>query len=273
MIPSPRHASPLIKSLALTAAAWCAFAATASQAQGPAFAEDFESGSLNKAVWKTTDLGNAAITVQQAQVAHGKSALQIHYPKGEKSFAFVVASHLPDSVRAHCFGRAYVFISPTMPAGHDVLINAGTPGYPLSNFLELGASGGKNVMMSYQQNAVNIPRGETLTRGAAYPVGRWFCLEWEFNDHPDAITVWIDGEPAGEFKNQTFKPRPPGAAANAVAGATPAAEIAAVPGTDLVKGFSDFSFGFHAWGQGAKDDFDIFYDDIAIDTKRIGPVK
>ncbi len=280
----------------LSTTAWWAFSLVALstsslRAQSPVFSEDFESGSLNKAVWKTLDAGNATVTVQKTQVAHGKSAVQIHYPKGEKSFAFIVASHLPESVRQHFFGRAYVFVGPTAPAGHDVLLNAGTAGYPLSNFLELGASGGKNVMMSYQQNAADIPRGETIARGIAYPVGRWFCLEWEFNDHPDSVTVWIDGEPAGEFKDFMFKPRAPNAGkAGAGKGdaaakksdpaidaappkAAPASEVPAVPGTDLVKGFSDFSFGFHAWGAGAKEDFDLYYDDIAIDTKRLGPIK
>ena len=283
MITSQRPVSLPAKPGLFSAAAWCAFclavAAAPLQAQSPLFSENFESGSLNKAVWKTLEVTNATFTVQSAQTAHGKSALQIHYPKGEKSFAFIVASHLPDSVRTHFFGRAYMFIGPNMPAGHDVLLNAGTAGYPISNFLEIGASGGKNAMVSYQQNAADVPRNETIARGILYPVGRWFCLEWEFTDHPDRVTTWIDGEPAAELKDFVVKPRAPRApkgdpaakAAPASAEAAPAqAEVA---GTDLVKGFSDFAFGFHAWGAGATGDFDIYYDDIAIDTKRIGPVK
>jgi hypothetical protein len=256
-----------------------AISVAALRGQAPVFAEDFESGGLNPSRWKTTELGQATVSVQQTQVAHGKSALQIHYPKGEKSFAFVVASHLPDSVRTHLFGRAYVFIGANAPAGHDVLLNAGTPGYPISNFLEIGASGGKNVVVSYQQNAANVPRNETIARGIAYPVGRWFCLEWEFQDHPDRVTTWIDGEPAGELKDFVVKPRAPRApkadpAAKADAAAAPAAPPPAdVPGTDLVKGFFDFAFGFHAWGAGAKEDFDIYYDDIVVDTQRVGPAK
>jgi len=256
------------------------------RAQSPVFTEDFESGQLDPAVWDTRTSGNVQITVQQVLVAHGKSALQIHYPKGgTRSYGFVVATHLPDEVRTHCFGRAYVYISAGMPAGHDVLLNAGTSGYPTSNFLEIGASGGKNVMLSYQQNGAGVPRGETLTRGSPYPVGRWFCLEWEFTDHPDRTTVWIDGVPAGELADFTVTPGkptmlPPGGAAAAAAKPAPVAPAAsagappepAIPGTDLVKGFVDFSFGFRAWGRGAKEDFDLYYDDIAIATKRIGPV-
>jgi hypothetical protein len=255
--------------------------------QSPVFTEDFESGKLDPAIWDTRTSGNVQITVQQALVAHGKSALQIHYPKGgTRSYGFVVATHLPDSVRSHCFGRAYVYISPGMPGGHDVLLNAGTSGYPTSNFLEIGASGGKNVMLSYQQNGAGVPRGETLIRGSPYPVGRWFCLEWEFTDHPDRTTVWIDGAPAGELADFTVTPGKPtmlpsagatGAAAKvapvAPATSTAAASEPAIPGTDLVKGFVDFSFGFRAWGRGAKEDFDLYYDDIAIDAKRIGPLE
>ena len=252
------------------------------RAQGPVFSEDFESGSLNSAVWTVRTSGKVEVSVEQTQVAHGQSALRIHTPKGgTRDYGFIVATHLPDSLRAHVFGRAYVFISPGMPAGHDVLLNAGSPGYPISNFLEIGASGGKNVMTSYQQNGADVPRGETLARGSPYPVGRWFCLEWEFTDHPDHTIVWIDGEKAAELAGFTFKPRAaraprPGAAAGADAAAAPPPaappEPAAVPGTDLVKGFSDFAFGFRAWGAGAKEDYDIYYDDLALDTKRIGPL-
>ena len=268
MIPLPSRPRFSLKPRLRPLAVWCSVALLGVshvplRAQSPVFSEDFESGSLNPAVWDTRTAGDVAITVQQTQVAHGKSALQVHYPKGGS--------------------RSYVFISPPAPAGHDVLLNAGAPGYPLSNFLELGASGGKNVMMSYQQNAADAPRGETIARGIAYPVGRWFCLEWEFTDHPDHIVAWIDGAPAGELAGFTFKPRaargarPSGVADAAIPNARPdpaanPAPAAAIPGTDLVKGFSDFAFGFRAWGAGAKEDFDIYYDDIAIDTKRIGPL-
>ena len=271
-----------------------ALAALPLRAQTPLFAEDFESGALDPAVWETRASPGVEVTVQQGLAAHGKSALQIHYPKGKgRSYAFIVATHVPADLRTHCFGRAYVFIRGKMPAGHDVLLNAGTAGYPTSNFLELGASGGKNVMMSYQQNGADVPRGETIGRGTAYPVNRWFCLEWEFGDQPDHIAVWIDGQPAGDLSGFTFTPkavtviaadgtssvtatgRPPaaGAAAAGNASAPAPALAAAVPGTGLVNGFADFAFGFRAWGGGAKEDFDLFYDDLALGSQRLGPVQ
>lgn len=240
--------------------------ASPSGAGTPLFTEDFESGSLNPAVWDKRASGTAAVTVQHDQVAHGKSALQIHYPMGAtRAFGFAVAGHLPESLRQHNFGRAYVFISPNMPAGHGVLVTSGTPGFPLANYLEIGASGGKNIFLSFQKNdPKSAPHQETMERGGPYPVGRWFCLEWEFNDQPDKTTVWIDGELA---KQTSFV-----LSNNPKEDPLKKVDPADGKSTGLVNGFADFAFGFRSFGA-AKADFDIYYDDIAIDAKRIGPVK
>jgi hypothetical protein len=254
----------------------------------PLFSEDFESGALDPKVWDLRVFGDVDVSVQPTQVAHGKYALKVHTAKGaSRAYAFIVATNLPNSVRQHFFGRAYMFISPNMPAGHDALLSAGRPGWPLSNFLEIGASGGRNTMLSYQQNApLPVFRGESIDKGEpAYPVGRWFCLEWEFNDQPDTMTVWIDGVKAREATtlDNSFMNRPrqgaakgnPAAKGDAAADAAPAAPKPApveVKNSNLVEGFYDFAFGFRYWGS-PKTDYDIYYDDIAIDTKRIGPAK
>ena len=267
---------PQFKALLTVGALGLAAGAGSALPAAPVFSEDFESGALDKSVWDTRIANQAEVNVQTNVVHGGKYALQVHYPKGVSgSYGFIVAPHLPDSVRTHCFGRAYVYLTPGMPAGHDPLLSAGGAGWPISNFLELGASGGKNVMASYQQNAADVPRAETISKAnPPYPVGKWFCLEWEFNDHPDSINVWVDGQPAGELKNFTVRPRAPRAApaadTNAPAAGIPAPPAAAIAGDNLVKGFNDFAFGFRYWGS-AKTEYDIYYDDIAIDTKRIGP--
>jgi hypothetical protein len=80
-------------------------------------------------------------------------------------------------------------------------------------------------------------------------VDRWFLLEWEFNDQPDQATVWVDGEKVLDTPF-TYK------------GVT----------TDLVGGFTDITLGFRLRGA-APVPFDIYYDDVALDTHRIGAVK
>ena len=70
--------------------------------------------------------GAPTITVQQDQVAHGKYALQVHYPDmAAQSYAFLIAPHLPEAVKGHLFGRAYVKIAPGLPPSHTVMVLAG----------------------------------------------------------------------------------------------------------------------------------------------------
>jgi hypothetical protein len=251
------------KFLTFTAAAFLALA-TAATAQIPApapttapapanttivslpFSEDFESGAINTNIWDLRVHGTATISVEQNRVAHGKNALLAHYPAGAQGAYAFIAERLPDSLHDHLFGRAYVYIA-TMPGTHSVLLNAGNPGYPISNFLEVGIR--RRVFQpSYQQNAAGVPRTETTDMvPGTIPVGRWFCLEWEFNDKPDRIVLKLDGQP---FADQSL-------------------DLKSVK-SELVKGFSEFDIGFRSWGKAGASDIDIYYDDIAISDKPIG---
>jgi hypothetical protein len=228
------------------------------------FTEDFESGSLNAKVWQTKTAGNAEVTVQQGQAAHGKSALKVHYPMTGRPYGFAIASNLPEGLKQHNFGRVYMYISPGMPGSHGVLVTGGTAGFPQSNYLEVGVSGGKNIFLSYQRHAPGMQSQETMARGGPYPVGKWFLLEWEFNDNPDKTTIWIDGELAKE-KAFVLSNNPK---------EDPLKEVDPKDGTSvgLVGNFAEFALGFRSFGS-AKADFDIYYDDLAIGTERIGPVK
>src|SRR5579863_6001401 len=81
-------------------------------AQSPIFQESFESGKLDPAVWDQRVTGTATVAVEAVEGAHGKYALHVHYPEmAARSYAFVVATHLPDSVKTHFFGRAYMKVS------------------------------------------------------------------------------------------------------------------------------------------------------------------
>ena len=162
------------------------------------FTEDFESGDLKKDIWAQRVNGGATLTIQHDVVAHGRSALLVRYPAASKGYAFAVAIHQPDALKEHFFGRAYVNFPKAPPNAHDVFITAGSAGFPTSNFLELGLRQNK-AQVSSQQNGPGVP-AETMIAGPVYPVGKWFCLEWEMNDNPDAIVMWIDGEKVVDAK-------------------------------------------------------------------------
>ena len=223
-------------------AALCCLAVPASTllAQtGPLLSEDFESGQLDPK-WEKRMTGAPTITVQQDQVAHGKYALQVHYPDmAAQSYAFLVAPHLPEAVKGHLFGRAYVKIAPGLPPSHTVMVLAGQAGWPISKFEEIGVYQGK-PQPSYQENksARGQGRGEDVRHAVeALPVGKWFLLEWEFNDNPTTLTFWVDGQKS-----------PITEGGNAVDFASFQWPRGSGTTKDLVGGFEEFGFGARVWG-------------------------
>jgi len=228
----------------------------------PLITEDFEAGQIDAKKWATHQSGEETIGLTKEKVAHGQQALKVVLPAGKAgatTWAFL-GTMLPESLREHHYGRAYMYI--TGPAGaHNVYMNAGTTGFPISDFLEIGYNAG-NFMISYQQNAPadGHPRSETTARQAIPPMGKWFCLEWEMMNKPeDRIVLWIDGALAAN-KAFTFDPVTPRAPVNKVTSGL-------VPG-----GFIEYNVGFRAWSRADANTQDIvvYYDDIAIGDKPIG---
>jgi hypothetical protein len=237
-------------------------------AQRPVLTEDFESGKIDPAVWEQRSAGDATVAVEVVDGAHGKYALHIHVPDtgARNAYAFIVATHLPESVRTHYFGRAYMKVTPSTGNTHNPLIFTGEPGYPISKFQEIGTYRA-TWQPSYQENKSpqGQGRGEVTFHGeAGPPPGKWFLLEWEFNDNPTTITMWLDGEkvmsaPSATTGDKTdlFKfmwPRTNGSTSN------------------LTGGYQEFGFGTRVWGT-PMPPLDVYYDDVAISTTRIGPSK
>jgi hypothetical protein len=233
--------------LTLSLAPVAATAPPAAQPPKPLFSEDFESGTLDPNVWTQQVTGDNIIQVQQDKVAHGKYALLLRCPKpAQRTLALLFAKDLPEALRHHLFGRAYVYITPVIPTRHIIFFTAGTPGFPKSKYQEVASSNGNWQITFIDQADAN----EDWHAAGQIPLGRWFLLEWEFNDQPDQATVWVDGE---KVLDSPFSYKTPGQS------------------TDLVGGFTDITLGFRLRGA-APEPFDIYYDDIALDTHRIGPV-
>jgi len=199
--------------------------------------------------------------VQQKTVAHGRYAAQFHGQGGvPNDYAFIIAKNAPAALSIHHFGRAYVFITPKPQSGHTQMVFAGTTGFaasPKLKYLEVA-----NINGGWQLAFAELdvpPMGEE----AAYPPGQlpvmtWSCMEWEFNDQPDRINLWVDGKLIGGFDDQDIAYPP---------GHVPGTPIFNNKSSGLVGGFTDFGFGFYDWHP--VNAFDIYYDDIVLDTKRV----
>jgi hypothetical protein len=250
---SPMQRVSLIKSTLLTFTLALASSAGPAAQQPkpqpkPLFSEDFESGALDPNIWTQQVTGDNILTVQKDKVAHGKYALRVSCPVPARATnALLFAKDLPAALRHHLFGRAYVYITPEVPDRHIIFFTAGTTGFPKSKYQEVASAHGLFQITFIDQADAN----EDYHSGGQVPYGRWFLLEWEFNDQPDQATVWVDGE---KVLDSPFTYKTPG------------------PSTDLVGGFTDITLGFRLRGA-APVPFDIYYDDIALDTHRIGPVK
>jgi hypothetical protein len=216
----------------------------------PLFSDDFESGELAQAVWSQTATGGNLIEVQREKVAHGNFALRVRCPApSNKTWALVIAQHLPQALKQHHFGRAYMYVTPKPPDRHTILIMAGSAGFPKNKFQEVATTRGK-WQLTYVDLQPDGDREDYHIGESPVPLNQWFCLEWEFNDQPNHVSVTVDGKAAydtGFVSKRT--------------GAT----------TDLIGGFEEFALGFRLWGA-APEAFDVYYDDVALDVKPIGPV-
>lgn len=226
----------------------------------PLFTEDFESGAIKPEIWTAHANGAAKIEVQSEKVAHGKFALHAHYPAGTAgsgAWSFIGAA-LPAALHDHLYGRVYIFATGVPMNTHNVFMLAGSPGFPIADFLEIGAQ--QNVLgtfkASFQLNDPKLParrRSETVMKEGEFPLDRWACVEWEFTEKPETrLVIWVDGKLA---VNQTITHKPLNDATS-----------------DLTGGFVEFDLGFRNWGSATVNAkaIDVYYDDLAIGAKPIG---
>jgi hypothetical protein len=208
------------------------------------FCEDFESGALDLTRWNWQANGGQTVKVQSEQAAHGKYAVQFHGAPNVVSYDFIITKQAPAGLHGHHYGRAYFMVTPKPPQKHTEFLFAGSSGFPKLKYLELAESD-LDWQLTFVQEVA--PTGETYQGSSkAIPLAHWSCLTWEMNDSPDQISVSVDGAAQTSFDSITF------------GGKT----------TGLVGGFTDFGFGFYAWHP-ATYAFDLYFDDIVLDTKPI----
>jgi hypothetical protein len=224
--------------------------------------EDFETGQVDAAKWSTPVMGGATMMVETTNVAHGKYAVQFHGPANPSAsdYVYIIAKNAPAALAKHNFGRAYMFISLQRNDIDMGMIFGGTAGFPKPTYMSIA-----NHSTGYQLGFIKLsgsPGGEVQ----AYPKGdmpvmKWSCVEWEFNDAPDEINLWLDSKVIGSLNNMTVAY--PG-------GKTPGTPLYNNMDSGLIGAFTDFGFGFYDWHSAGRPAFDLYYDDIVLNTERVG---
>jgi hypothetical protein len=231
---------------------------------GGVLCEDFESGQVDPAKWNTPSVGGATMTIQTKTVAHGKYAVQFHGMAAPPSndYVYLITKNAPASLKTHNFGRAYMYISPQRNDIDMGLIFGGTAGFPRPTYMSLA-----NHSTGWQLGFIKLmgsPGGEVQTYPSTpIPVAKWTCIEWEFNDDPDEINLWGDGVAIGTLNKDSKVGFCSG-------GCTQPASLFNSMNSGLIGGFTDFGLGFYDWHPMGRPAFDLYYDDIVLNTERVG---
>jgi len=212
--------------------------------------EDFEAYAVgdapDPAVWTVDKGAGATVGVDDQQFKHGKHALHLHtLPEANKALLHEKKTFPLPNGKNSLYGRANFMVG----AGLNVPKNH-------TNFLE--ASGKVNGQSgNYRYGASNAKFFANYNPGdpgegskTAIPVGVWSCLEWAFLGDTNQMHFWVDGKELTDIAVPS----------NGVNGTVWTAPK-----------FDSFYFGWITYATDtASDHYDIWYDDIAIDTARIG---
>ena len=234
------------------------------------FCEDFESGAIDPAKWDVKTGAGGTVVVQSDVFAHGKYALHVHgLASNTDDYALIVSKAAPAALKGAHFGRTNFFITPKpLTSGHTTMVFAGTNGtgsangpgpFPKLRYMEIA-----NINAGWQMG-FDLLDISPLIEEQTYPAGspqvpttQWVCMQWQFSDQPDTIQLSINGDAVGTFDDQHVSYPP---------GHTPGTPLYNGTSSGLIGGYDLFGFGFHDWHP--HDPFDLYYDDIVLDTKRV----
>jgi hypothetical protein len=202
--------------------------------------DDFEHGFLQQ-LWNLADSPGGTASIDSTSVAaygHGSLAVQAVPVDGGSSSAAVRAYQaLPASQAAYL--RFFMRIAPGGDAQNSSatidlaqLVQNADP----FNSVDLRLTGAPG------SRSLGIGNGQTnvfLASATPYPFGKWNCIEWEVG--PDSMHVWIDGTELTDLQTSN-DPTPPAL------------------GQEI--------FGVSYFG--AVTAHDWWYDEVIVDTSRIG---
>ncbi len=226
---------------------------------GVQLCEDFETGMLDKSVW--TPVGTAPV-IDGMEHARGAHALHITLPMNGLS-AISEKKTFPEPNDTY-FGRMFVYFKslptpPGMTYAHWTIIAASGTQVPGEIRVSGQLQQGKNLFGVGTDNQTDAGTGDWTTSDRdpagmprAVPTGEWICLEWMHKgDTSDTQFWWDDAVHPSLTTSLTVH----GGNSNPF----------------LLPQFTSVWFGWQEY-QTSTETFELWIDEIAIDTRRIGCV-
>jgi hypothetical protein len=202
--------------------------------------------------------GGGTATVEQQIVAHGSYAWQVHGTGAGGDFATILTKNAPAALQGAgpVFGRAYVYATANY-GSHIQLGFAGTTRDP-------------TVTPAIMTHGMNFNYMEVAEFGNSWQLGfdlfnpapsvaMGFVEEASYPPAHDQYPTWFDGKQIDQLDAQHI-----GFSTTAIMPGS----VLNGQSSGIIGGFAFFGFGFHSWGSSAV--VDRYYDDIVLDTMRVG---
>jgi hypothetical protein len=227
--------------------------------------EDFESGTLDTNTWQVN--GDTPV-IDSVQHARGSKAL--HITKPMNGYSFIRETKTFPVANNRYWGRSFVYFkslptAPGMSYAHWTFTAAsGSGSDPVKGEIRLSGqlSGGKNLFGVGTDTGMNNPIGsgdwtnsdnDPPNMAKAVPTGQWLCIEWLHDGQNNVTQFYWDAVHHPSLDTS-----------------------ATVHGTDMQNPYTlpQFTNVWLGWDeyQPSSETFEMWLDEVAIDTDRIGCV-
>jgi hypothetical protein len=233
---------------------------SAGSCTGALLCDDFESYPLAGppgGMWKLSTNGGAVV-VDSAHARSGTHAVHVTTVGGAGSYhqAFMQVSGAPIFPVAGnvVFGRMMIWLTaaPTQTTHWTNIAGSGqVTGQGFSAVSRYGGQYSPRMMANYDTSGVASDCWQHSATGI--PVGRWACFEWRFDGPQNEMDFWLDGSSLADL---TVLGQGQGCIANGTNGKW------------LLPEYDTISLGWEHYQ--ASDAIDLWIDDVALDTQRIG---
>jgi hypothetical protein len=207
--------------------------------------EDFEGAALDGRLWSpdSQNTAGSVLALDTSRAARGNSSLHLHLaPQAVGQYAGAILNHQASfpALAGAMYGRVFIYMEADPPAhnmqlvaGHQLTPHQGTYGDNI------------NVTRFYAVQWNQSPHiDEGFNSSTQISLNRWMCLEWYYSGNSGETRTWVDGT-----------------------------ELTDIHETNWEKvTFQQFDLGL---GEPEGDlvapgGFDAWYDELALDTARIG---
>lgn len=213
---------------------------------GVELCDGFENGEIDLTIWSVLSPPGNSVSIDDQHVARGKLALHVFASNADKTRVHISQKLTFPAFQNSFYGRAFVYMEEV----------------PINNFNLFAADGADgDFNLGGQVKPLGDPTGTSWIRFSTHPLHtsslsstpvpskQWNCWEWHFDgDGESSLRAWLNEVPLDDIT---------------VTGGTSA-------GTWVAPEFDNLSFGFHHPHPEPAASYELWFDEVAVDAKRIG---